>query len=213
MIEFMIVIESKRKKRETLQKKYPTAIFADVTSKATDSLIRLSPFYPHGGIPIPLGESYEATCVEAIWQGLKVFDQADIDITLFGNATMKGIKRTARKYGKPRGHRAGVGSEELLDYIEARKRIYIPAYRWMLEHYCMDIIDRLRRAHTTGKTIILLDYDTNSDIEDPKKPLSHAALVKAYAEGLYPYEDALGLDIQPKSSHYEIYQEDLFPND
>lgn len=45
----MIVIDSKRKKRENILKKYPDAIIADVTSHAKDSLIKLSPFYPHGG--------------------------------------------------------------------------------------------------------------------------------------------------------------------
>lgn len=33
------------------------------------------------------------------------------------------------------------------------------------------------------------DYNTCCDVDDPKKPLSHAFLVKAYAEGLYPYDD------------------------
>ena len=49
----MIIIESKRKKTETLLKKYPDAILADVTSKAKDGLVKLSPFYPHYGIPVP----------------------------------------------------------------------------------------------------------------------------------------------------------------
>ena len=128
----MIVIESKRKKSETLLKKYPDAIMADVTSKATDDLIKLSPFYPHGGIPIPYSEGMTATCVEAIWQGLKVFEDNDVDIHLFKNDTMKNIKRSVRKNGRPLGHRKGVNGNELLDYIEARKQIYIPTYRWML---------------------------------------------------------------------------------
>ena len=42
----MIVIDSKRKKRENILKKYPDAIIADVTSHAEDDLIKLSPFYP-----------------------------------------------------------------------------------------------------------------------------------------------------------------------
>lgn len=66
----MIIVESKRKKKETILKKYPNAILADVTSHATDSLVKLSPFYPHGGIPVPFSEGYTASCVEAIWQGL-----------------------------------------------------------------------------------------------------------------------------------------------
>ena len=58
----------------------------------------------------------------------------------------------------------------------------------MLEHKAMDIIERLRKASET-KTIVLLDYNTCCDVDDEAKPLSHAYLVKAYAEGLYPFDD------------------------
>ena len=184
----MIIIASKRSKRENILKKYPNAIIADVTSKAKDGLVKLSPCYPHGGIPIPFSDGMTATCVEAVWQGLKVFEGADVDVEMFKNDTMKNVKRTVRKYGKPLGHRKGVSGEELLGYIEARKQIYIPTYRWMLEHKTIEIIERLREASKT-KTIVLLDYNTCCDVDDPKKPLSHAFLVKAYAEGLYPYDD------------------------
>jgi hypothetical protein len=34
------------------------------------------------------------------------------------------------------------------------------------------------------KTIILLDYDTNDDIENASKPLSHASLIKRYVDSL-----------------------------
>ncbi len=182
----MIIIESKRKKIETIYKKYPDAIIADVTSKANDGLVQLSPFYPHYGIPVPFSPGYTATCVEAIWQGLKVFEHQGIDISLFTNDTMKNIKRTVRKYGKPLGHLKGVNGTELLDYIEARKQIYIPTYQWVLENKVRWIIDRLKEASRT-KTIVLLDYDTNADVDNPRKPLSHASLVKAFVEGIYPY--------------------------
>ena len=182
----MIIVESKRKKAATILKRYPDAILADVTSGAKDGLVKLSPFYPHGGIPVPFSEGYTATCVEAIWQGLKVFEGSDVDISLFHNDTMRGLKRTVRKFGKPLGHRKGVNGTELLGYIEARKHIYIPTYKWMLENKVADIIERLREASKT-KTIVLLDYDTNADVENTKKPLSHASLIKAYVEGTYPY--------------------------
>ena len=184
----MIVIESKRRKRENILKKYPNAIIADVTSQATDGLVRLSPFYPHGDIPVPFSEGYTAMCVEAIWQGLKVFETADVDVNMFANDTMKNIKRTVRRFGKPLGHRKGVKGTELLGYIEARKQIYLPAYKWVLENKVANIIERLREASKT-KTIVLLDYTTNCDIDNPKTPLSHAFLIKAYAEGLYPFGD------------------------
>ena len=184
----MIVIESKRRKRENILKKYPNAVIADVTSQATDGLVKLSPFYPHGGIPVPFSEGYTAMCVEAIWQGLKVFETADVDVNMFANDTMKNIKRTVRRFGKPLGHRKGVKGTELLGYIEARKQIYLPAYKWVLENKVANLIERLREASKT-KTIVLLDYTTNCDIDNPKTPLSHAFLIKAYAEGLYPFGD------------------------
>lgn len=184
----MVVIESKRRKRENILKKYPDAVIADVTSQATDGLVRLSPFYPHGGIPVPFSEGCTAMCVEAIWQGLKVFETADVDVNMFANDTMKNIKRTVRRFGKPLGHRKGVKGTELLGYIEARKQIYLPAYKWVLENKVANIIERLREASKT-ETIVLLDYTTNCDIDNPKTPLSHAFLIKAYAEGLYPFGD------------------------
>lgn len=184
----MIVIESKRRKCENILKKYPNAVIADVTSQAADGLVRLSPFYPHGDIPVPFSEGYTAMCVEAIWQGLKVFETADVDVNMFANDTMKNIKRTVRRFGKPLGHRKGVKGTELLGYIEARKQIYLPAYKWVLENKVANIIERLREASKT-ETIVLLDYTTNCDIDNPKTPLSHAFLIKAYAEGLYPFGD------------------------
>lgn len=193
----MILIESHKKKTENILKKHPGAILADVTSKATDDLIKLSPFYPHGNIPIPFSGGMTATCVEAIWQGLKVFEDNDVDIHLFKNGTMKNIKRSVRKNGRPLGHRKGVNGNELLDYIEARKQIYIPTYRWMLENKVSSIIERMKEASKT-KTIILLDYNTNQDVDDASKPLSHAFLIKAYIEGLYPYGNKKEVENQNK---------------
>lgn len=190
----MIVVESKRKRIENILKRYPKAIIADVTSQASDALKILSPFYPHGDIPVPYtNELVKASCVESIWQGLKVFENEDINISVFNNATMSNIKRTTRKHGKIMGHKRGPygSNDDLLSYIDARKNIYIVAYRWMIEHHALPIIDRLRKADAEGKTIVLLDYNTNCDINDTSKPLSHAYLVKAYAQGLQPFEDVL----------------------
>lgn len=192
----MIIVESHRKSIANLQKHYPDSIIADVTSQAKDGLVKLSPFYPHGDIPVPFSEGYTATCVEAIWQGLKVFESCDVDVLMFQNDTMKNIKRTVRRFGKPLGHRKGVHGKELLGYIEARKLIYIPTYKWVLENKVAFIIDRLREASKT-KTIVLLDYDTNADVENTKKPLSHASLIKAYVEGIYPYGEEKGAEEKP----------------
>ena len=182
----MIIIESKRKKPENILKKYPGAIIADVTSQAQDGLVKLSPFFPHGDIPVPFSEGYTAACVEGIWQGLKVFEGEGIDLSMFRNDTMKNIKRTVRTHGRVLGHQKGVNGTEILNYVNAKHQIYIPAYRWVLENKVKGIIDRLRESSKT-KTIVLLDYNTCCDVDSETKPLSHAYLIKAFAEGLYPY--------------------------
>lgn len=184
----MIVIESKRKKIENILKKYPGAVVADVTSNAKDGLVKLSPFYPHGGIPVPFSGGVTAECVEGVWQGLKVFEGEDVDAAMFRNGTMKNLKRTVRTHGRVLGHRKGVNGDEILGYVEAKQQIYIPTYRWMLENRVSSIIDRLRGA-SKERTIVLLDYNTCCDVDSSVKPLSHAYLIKAYVEGLYPYVD------------------------
>jgi hypothetical protein len=195
----MIFIENKKKKEKTLLAKYPNAKIVDVTSKATTSLVKLSPFYPHGDIPIPFSYGKTAKSVEGIWQALKVFESADIDQKMFFNDTMKDIKRTVRKYGKPLGHRKGVNGNELLNYIDARIQIYLPSYLWVLENKVVEIIGRLKEA-SKKDDIVLLDYETNCDVLNTKKPLSHAYLVKAYVEGTFPQEKDLYSELDFRKS-------------
>jgi hypothetical protein len=181
----MIYIESRKKAEKTLKKQYPNALIIDVTSKGNHPYIKFSPFYPHGNIPIPFSEGYFAETVEGIWQGLKVFENEGIDPSKFTIKNMSGIKRTVRKFGKPLGHRQGINGSELLDYISARKKIYMRAYAYILENRVKSIVDELgEKAH--NQDIILLDYDTNEDIENAKKPLSHASLVKKHLEFRFP---------------------------
>ena len=193
----MIIIESKRKplgpgKKDkngkpvlSLKEKYPDAMIIDVTSKAQDEFVKFSPFYPHGGIPVPFTEGEHALSVEGIWQGLKVFEDTDVDETLFWKKDMKGMKRTTGTYGHCLGHRKGLHGEELLGYIEARKQIYLPCYKWVLENKLQKLVTAVRII-SKNKPVVLLDYNTNPDVNNPKSALSHASLIKAYIEGNYP---------------------------
>src|SRR5690606_16258030 len=122
--------------------------------------------------------------VEGIWQGLKVFINQDVDVSKFEIRNMKNIKRSVRKFGQPLGHRKGLKGE-LLDYITARKEIYIPSYYWILENKTADILEELLTKAKTND-LVLLDYETNEDIENVKKPISHAALIKHYLKERYP---------------------------
>ncbi len=174
-----IDIASRRKKIETLNREFSGSEIIDVTSKGPAPWIQFSPFYPHGGIPIPFSDETSQS-VEGLWQALKVFESSDIDLKKLKITTMKGIKRTVRKYGIVKGHLKGVAGSELLGYLEARKLIYIPSYFWVLENRLQPEIDLLRQKAQTG--IVLLDYETNGNINDLSKPLSHAHLIKQYLE-------------------------------
>lgn len=187
----MIIIANRRCK-EHLYDMNPDATIIDVTSKSNDEFIRLSPFYPHRGIPVPFSPNWEASCVEAVWQGLKVFKKEDIDTALFQNKTMRNLKRNSNKRnnykrGQILGHRKGVNGRKdaLLGLIDARLHIYAPTYRWVLENRTMDLVERIRELSFNG-TVILLDYTTNADIYNISSALSHAGLIKAYIEGNYP---------------------------
>lgn len=181
----MIIIESKRKTPKALKEQYPDAMIIDVTSHAVDEFVTFSPFYPIGGVPVPFTDGLVAVSVEGIWQGLKVFEDADVDTTLFSKRDMKNMKRTTRKYGPCLGHRKGVHGEELLGYIEARKQIYLPCYKWVLENKLKKLVTAIRII-SKNKPVVLLDYNTYPDVNNPKKALSHASLIKAYIEGNYP---------------------------
>lgn len=175
----MLYVRNKRCSAEKLKKEFPGCVIIDVTSKAEDEWIKLSPFYPHGGIPVPFSDGVTSMSVEGVWQGLKVFEGEDIDYSSFRNSTMKGLKRTVRTKGKCLGHRKGTLGGELLGYIDARREIYVPVYFWMLENKCADLVRKLRII-SKSKDVVLLDYDTNADIADASKPLSHASLILRY---------------------------------
>jgi hypothetical protein len=67
----------------------------------------------------------------------------------------------------------------------ARRRIYLPAYRWVLAQCLQRELGELRRLGASD-TIVLLDYETNSDFDDLTRPVAHAALIVRYLEGTWP---------------------------
>jgi hypothetical protein len=154
-------------------------VVVDVTSRGPEPWVRLSPFYPHGGIPVPLSPGEVGASVEGIWQALKVFADNDVDASKLAVTKMTGLKRTVRRFGPVLGHRDGLRGSGLLDYETARRRIYLPTYRWVLDNCVQDELAALR-AVAAAKPLVLLDYTTNGDVANLATPLSHAALVARY---------------------------------
>ena len=198
----MIYIENKKRKLERIKAQYPGADILDITSSSDFAYAKLlSPFYPHGNIPIPFTPGAYAISVEGIWQGLKVFESCDIDVSMFHNDTMKDLKRTSRKYGQPLGHRKGIHGAELLNYFDARMQIYLPSYKWVLDNVprVHELVSRIAdRAKTHN--IVLLDYNTNDNFRDLSSPMSHAGLLKMYIEGTYP---------SPEGSFFPMTEEEV----
>lgn len=114
-----------------------------------------------------------------------VFEDVDVDMEL-RNVEIKTLKR--KHHGRFIGFRQGYFNNYIMDAVEARKKILIPMYRWMLEQKVLTVIQKLREI-AQQRDIVLLGDSVNSDIENVSKPLSHAWLIKSYIEGLYPYED------------------------
>jgi hypothetical protein len=52
----------------------------------------------------------------------------------------------------------------------------------VLEHRLGDEVAELRRL-AAAAPVVLLDYETSTDVGDPARPLSHGWLVAAYAAG------------------------------
>jgi len=181
----IVAVESRRKKLAGVVAAWPGAAVVDVTSKGAEPWVRFSPFFAHGGVPVPNTPAATAQSVEGLWQGLKVFEREDIDPRKWGVTDMAGIKRGGKSRGAVRGHRFGVGSETLLGYRDARFRVYLPAYLWVLEHRLQPEVEQLRRL-AADKPLVLLDYETNAEVEDLSRPLSHAALVACYLRGAWP---------------------------
>ncbi len=175
-----------RRAGEAARPKHPGATILDLTSRGPAPWVKFSPFYPHGQIPVPGAQGRHAASVEGIWQALKVFERADVDESKLAITSMKGIKRAATKTtGRVLGHRDGLGGERLLGYVEARRQIYLPAYHFVLTTHLQRELGELRRFAGAGG-LILLDYETNLDVDDPSRPLSHAGLVKHYLEDTWP---------------------------
>jgi hypothetical protein len=71
-----VVVASHRQSAERLRRTFDDAPLLDVTSRGAEPWVRFSPFYPHGGIPVPFSPGHTSVSVEGIWQGLKVFESS-----------------------------------------------------------------------------------------------------------------------------------------
>lgn len=167
-----------------------------------DKFRMLSPLYPHSdatghpGLDVP-GNVHGARSytVEGIWQGLKVIrhECASGMASWTAGLMCTDPVELKRKRGLVLGHYYGDG-HLLLPYLEARTRIFVPAYKQKLERYCASLLPELASwlQQRPDRCLILID-DHIADLNDLSSPLSHAMLVKRCLYHLLRRLDAYSL--------------------
>ena len=63
------LVKSRRASVEKLLAQHEGASVVDVTSRGPEPWVRFSPFFPHGGIPVPFSPGSTAMSVEGIGRG------------------------------------------------------------------------------------------------------------------------------------------------
>jgi len=167
------------------------AVILNVTSTSATTLGKcFSPFFLG---PVELYDGIKAENVENAWQFCKVYEQyADEEgepLPEYWEWAENGwADKFAQRY--PMGRNAkplySLWNDERLDYIEARKQIYIPIYaQSVLETGLLDKLEAwVIRQEDLGKTVYLFDFDgydnvrlglTLDDVlENPKRKMGHA---------------------------------------
>jgi len=166
----------------------------DVTSHANDVFRSCSPFFVG---PVSLYDGHMAKNVENAWQYSKVYrefldDQGDPSPAYFEWAERGWDDFIAHR--RPMGHKVPAYSfwdGQKLDYISARKRIYIPLYSKAVvktEGY-----QALKQLYDAGEPLCLLDFDAydyktlgysaDDVINEPTRSMGHSFVLKFLLEG------------------------------
>ncbi len=163
-----------RNKIVNLQRTFPKAIFYDTSTNAPTArdysfvtdFREFSPFVPYGNIPVPRS-SYTSDSVEGVWQGLKVI-KGRTDKSYFRG---KGRQRP----GVPKGHQYG---KQIIGYEEARKKIFVPTYRWMVQNRCdLNTLEEVYARAMEDMPQFFFDVDTNGNIGVQSSALAHSSVL------------------------------------
>lgn len=143
----------------------------DVSMRAKYPYKLFSPFTYSQDFRIPVPEQKEmfSYSVENIWQGLKIIEGSP-DFSIF-------TEKPKKRKGKVQGHLFG---SDLLEYIEARKKIFQPVYFHYLENYITnDLKEEVLGLGLEGG-LAFHDIMKNVDIDNTETPLAHAYFTALY---------------------------------
>lgn len=119
-----------------------------------------------------------AVSVECLWQGTKILKTNTTGVP--DQATLNGEWRRG-KGRAPRGAYAGPGAPLITSPGEARRKIYVPAFRNLIEHWMKneEVASWVQQCRESNGLVFLRDHDTGRGI-DRNGPMSHAWLLCEY---------------------------------
>lgn len=124
-----------------------------------------------------------AVSVECLWQGTKVFSIRN-RVPQCDPAALQGDWRRG-KGKKPIGAYTGMNTPLIMDVGEARRKIYVPAYKAQLMYWLGlygSVQDWVKEAKTGKRDVYLRDHTVGHVIDSPV-PMSHAWLLIQILEG------------------------------
>lgn len=182
----------------------PDLQLIDTTSKGIEWR-ELSPFFLG---PCYLYEGYASERMENAWQYAKVYEEHTDGK---GNPTQEywdwaiegWSNRRAVRYpmGKGRKPLYSLWDGEKLNYIEARKRIYVPLYARLVT--CTETYQRLDQMYINGEAFCLWDYDgydylrlgytLEQVLNNPDRKMGHAFVLAMLLTGFLPDPNRQGI--------------------
>jgi hypothetical protein len=129
----------------------------------------------------------DAVSVECLWQGTKIFQAGGRP----DPETLRGDWRRG-KARRPIGAWAGEGRPLITDPGEARRAIYLPAFRSLIERWMrnLSIAEWIAAARAHAGPVFLRDFDTGRGV-DRDGPMSHAWVLASWLNtGKWPEREA-----------------------
>jgi hypothetical protein len=166
---------------------------------AKTDLPKFSAVYPFKFSPFTLGpvmlySGMWAKNMENGWQYSKVYEEHQKSGTYWEWAQQGWDNPRAVRYPMGKGAKPmySLWAGETLDYIQARKRIYIPLYSNAVRFYAYEQFKALRRE-AKKQDIAILDYDAydhralgyswDDVINDPTRKMGHGFVLAMMIEG------------------------------
>jgi hypothetical protein len=149
----------------------------DIRIKSDPPWNRLAPEYQHGQIPIPGISGMYAESVTGVMEGLKLVgprgQPGKINTGYFaGPGRLRAIKKDEWLLGyNLEGRRIDLG--------EARRKILIPSYHWILWNRCHDLVANLR-IMGQDQDLWIFDGISNQDLDEFQADLSVAFVLVSF---------------------------------